>query len=71
MPLPENLRVMIDSRQNATRQSIAYMYVRKRTYRILGQTLTAIGALASHSRDYPHSEGPPNVSGAPLKIVKR
>ena len=45
-------------------------YVSLRTYRILGQALTAIGALAIHSRDYPHSEGPPNVSGAPSKIVK-
>jgi len=66
---PENLRVMIDSRQNAMRQKYN-SYASLRAYRIQGQAFTAIGALASHSRDHPHSEGPPNVSGAPSNIVK-
>jgi hypothetical protein len=40
-----------------------------RAYGILGQALTAICSLAGYARDHPHSERPPNVSGAPSKIV--
>ncbi|HEV2666567.1 MAG TPA: hypothetical protein VG324_16735 [Blastocatellia bacterium] len=40
-----------------------------RTYRILGQALTAIGALVGHARGHHYSEQTPNVSRAASKIV--